>query len=148
MEMEKRGFLFLNRKKAASPVIENVIFIVLNIMFFAIMILFVVRSVSNAVVYEQAYAKQIALLIDYSKPKTDIKIDLSKAISYLSKQSGKRVSDGLINIHSNDCFQYLLCADHIFGLFKHGHYFKVGNIKSYPYHKLVYTFMNLKEASL
>ena len=77
------------RAETASPVIENVIFIVLNIMFFAIMILFVVRSVSNAVVYEQAYAKEAALIIDSAKPSMVILMNIEDALKIAKSNSVK-----------------------------------------------------------
>lgn len=51
--------------------------------------LFAFKASTGAGVYEQAYAKQIALLIDYAKPKTDIKIDFSKAIA-VAEENGKK----------------------------------------------------------
>ena len=98
MEMEKRGFLFLNRKKAASPVIENVIFIVLNIMFFAIMLFFVVRAGSGAFVLEQAYAKEAALIIDNAKPGMSILVEMEDALKVAKKNGVKE--ENIVRIDS------------------------------------------------
>lgn len=59
---------------------EMVIFIVLNLAFFVILSLFIIKSATGAIVYEQVYAKQIALLIDSAKPDMDITFDMSNAI--------------------------------------------------------------------
>src|SRR3989344_1779803 len=101
MEMEKRGFLFLNRKRAASPVIENVIFIVLNIMFFAMMIFFVVRAGSGASVLEQAYAKQAALIIDNAKPGMSIFIEMEDALKVAKKNGVKTENIARIDAKEN-----------------------------------------------
>ena len=77
------------RAETASPVIENVIFIVLNIMFFAIMILFVVKSTGSAAVYEQAYAKEAALIIDSAKPSMVILMNIEDALKIAKSNSIK-----------------------------------------------------------
>ena len=62
-----------------QDLLEEIVFIVLNVVFFGIFFLFVVNSSSGAFVLEQLYAKQIALLIDNSEPGTIIKVDISDA---------------------------------------------------------------------
>jgi hypothetical protein len=64
----------MNRK--ANILHENVIFIILNVTFFSIMILFVYLQSSSVHVNEEVTAKQVALLIDASKPGTDINMNL------------------------------------------------------------------------
>jgi len=71
-------------KKAENLLFPTVIFIVLNIIFFGILLIFVFKSSSGALVYEQTYAKQIALLIDEAKPGMIIKLDMEK---------GKEIAD-------------------------------------------------------
>ncbi len=56
------------RFKKGNILIENVIFIVLTLFFLTILILFVVSKMGSAAVLEEKYAKQIALIIDSSKP--------------------------------------------------------------------------------
>jgi len=80
--MFKRGWI---RGRKGEDIFPNVIFIVINLLFFSILLIFIFNASTGAFIYEQAYAKQIALLIDYSTPKTDIKIDLSKAIEVAGK---------------------------------------------------------------
>ena len=58
-----------------SPIIGEVIFILLNLMFFITLFIFVQHTTSSVYVYEQAYAKEIALAIDNSKQNTEIYLD-------------------------------------------------------------------------
>lgn len=71
----------LFRKNSRGTIlIENVIFIILNVVFLSIIILFLARQSSGAYVLEESYAKQIALIADYGKPDMLVKIDLSKGM--------------------------------------------------------------------
>ena len=74
-------------KKGGIIVLEEVIFILLNLMFFAIFLFFVINSSSGAFVLEQFYAKQIALLIDTSKPGTIISLDITDAYNLAEKNN-------------------------------------------------------------
>lgn len=65
-------------KKADLIVLETTIFIVLNILFFVIILVFIRSSSNNDLIYEQTYAKQIALFIDNSKPGMEISLDVSQ----------------------------------------------------------------------
>jgi len=67
-----------NKVGAAALLTGTVIFIVLNVIVIAIMILGISRVGTAATLYEEGHAKQIALLIDAAKPGTTIKIDLSE----------------------------------------------------------------------
>jgi len=59
---------------------EEIIFLLLNLVFFVVMLLFIINSTNGKAVYEQAYAKQIALLIDEAKPDTTILLDMQNAL--------------------------------------------------------------------
>ncbi len=59
--------------------VENVLFIVLNIIFVSILIFFLFKQSSGAVILEQTYSKQIALMIDSAKPLMEIKMNMEKA---------------------------------------------------------------------
>lgn len=76
--MNKRGML-----------LETVIFIILNILFFALLATFIVTSASGATLYEQAYAKEIALMIDQAKPNTTISLDIGEALEIAKKNEVK-----------------------------------------------------------
>ncbi|MEK6820659.1 MAG: hypothetical protein AABX71_03025 [Nanoarchaeota archaeon] len=83
--------------KRGKILVSNIIFIVLTVLFFALLFIFVAWKSSGAAVYEEAYAKQIALLIDEAKPGTEISLDVSK----LSEQARKNKFNGeIIDIDS------------------------------------------------
>ena len=60
-------------------VLEEVIFVVLNILFIGLIIFFASRASSGALALEEFYAKEIALLIDASSPEQIMKIDITEA---------------------------------------------------------------------
>lgn len=66
-------------KKRGTILAENIIFIILNLVFLTILIIFIARQGSGAIVLEQSYAKQIALLVDSAKPVMIIKLNMDKA---------------------------------------------------------------------
>lgn len=78
---------------------ENVIFIILNILFLAILILFLLRQGQGAVLLEQSYAKQIALLIDSAKPGMVIILDMSKA-KELAEKNGLEFEEIVIKANN------------------------------------------------
>lgn len=78
---------------------ENIIFIILNLAFLTILILFLARQGQGAVVLEQSYAKQIALLIDSAKPGMTMILDMEKA-KELAEKNGIAFED-IINKNKN-----------------------------------------------
>ncbi len=74
-------------KKRGTILVENIIFIILNLLFLSILVLFLVKQGSGAVLLEQSYAKQIALLIDSGEPGMTLKINMEKA-KKLSEKNG------------------------------------------------------------
>jgi len=98
--MIKRGHLscLFKDKRGEGLVFPVVIFIVLNLMFFSLLMFFVFKSSTGALVYEQAYAKEIALMIDSAKPVTIFSIDFTKGLEIaennrLSSESMKDLVD-------------------------------------------------------
>ena len=87
--MDKRGTLL----------IENVIFIILNLLFLTVLVLFLMKSGSGAIVLEQTYSKQIAVLVDSAKPGMLIKIDMEKG-KELAEDNGIDFRD-VINVEGN-----------------------------------------------
>lgn len=73
----------MKNKKGEEIVTEQIIFIILNLVFFLALILFVIRSGSSDSATEEAYAKKIALVIDDMQPRMQVIIsapDLFKKI--------------------------------------------------------------------
>jgi len=89
----KRGLFILN-KKADSLIMSPVLFIILNLIVFMALLAFVVKSSTGAAVYEEAYSKQIALLLDKAKPGMQIQLDFEKGLEIAEKNdyNGKIVS--------------------------------------------------------
>ena len=66
------------KNKRGTILAETIIFISLNLIFLTILILFIMKQGSGAVVLEQAYAKQIALLIDSAQPGMTLKLNMQE----------------------------------------------------------------------
>ena len=72
-----KNFFMINKR--GDILIENIIFIVLNVFFVSILIFFLFKQGSGAILLEQTYSKQIALMIDSAKPAMEIKLNMEKA---------------------------------------------------------------------
>jgi hypothetical protein len=76
-------------KKRGAILVENIIFIVLNLIFLTILVLFVYSKAGGAVLLEESYAKNIALLIDSANPGKngiDIYLNMEKGIEKATKE--------------------------------------------------------------
>ena len=71
--------------KKGTILMENVIFLILNLIFIMILIVFLARQGNGAIILEQNYAKQIALLIDSAKPGMYIQLDMEKGKNVAEK---------------------------------------------------------------
>jgi hypothetical protein len=87
-------------KKADQIVLETTIFIVLNIFFFVIIMIFVWRSAQGAVIYEQIYAKQVALTLDNAKPGMTFFIDMKKGIE-IAEDKYHRKREDIVKINQD-----------------------------------------------
>ncbi|OGJ20401.1 hypothetical protein A3K73_00105 [Candidatus Pacearchaeota archaeon RBG_13_36_9] len=91
----KRGLL--HSKKGAEDFLNSkVAFIVLNVIFIALMLFYLLRVQKGASLIEQTYAKQIALIIDQAKPGTSLNIDISELYSLADKNNFGR--EGTVKI--------------------------------------------------
>ena len=88
------------KKKKGEILVENIIFIVLNLVFLGILVLFLINQGNGAVFSEKFYAKQVALLIDSSSPKTVMKVNLEKPMKTAEK-NGIDFED-IIKIEGNE----------------------------------------------
>jgi hypothetical protein len=75
--------------KKGNILTENIIFIVLNILFLSILLGFVCLQGGGLGVIERSYSKQIALLIDGAEPETRILFDMENAFSEYKKDEIK-----------------------------------------------------------
>lgn len=79
------GKSLYSREKKGAILVENIIFIVLNILFISILMVFLLRQGSGAIVLEQSYAKNLALLIDSSKPVMEMKLNMKEGFVLAEK---------------------------------------------------------------
>jgi len=87
-------------KKRGGLAFPIIIFLVLNIAFFTIMMLFVQRVSSNALIYEEAYAKKIGLLLNRAESGMEFRINVTD-LALVAKKNGltdQEVKKLLINI--------------------------------------------------
>ena len=68
-------------RKKANILISDVIFIVLLVVFISIMFIFVSKQSSNALLYEERTAKEIALAIDTAKSGTQITLNIDDILN-------------------------------------------------------------------
>lgn len=77
----------LKKKKRGNILTENIIFIVLNLVFITILLLFLFIKTGSAAVLEEKYAKQIALLIDAAEPVMIINLSMEDVIETAEKEN-------------------------------------------------------------
>lgn len=86
-------------KKKGEILVENIVFILLNLVFLAALTFFLLRQGSGAVVLEQSYAKEIAMLVDSAKPNMLIRLDMEKGMK-LAEKNGIDFND-VVKIQGN-----------------------------------------------
>ena len=77
---------FLMKNKRGEILIENVVFILLNLAFLAILFLFLLKQGQGVILWEESSAKQIALLIDASPANTFLTINMQKPLKVAKKK--------------------------------------------------------------
>jgi len=84
--------------KKGIVLVENVIFVVLTLVVFAILIVFVSVQGNSAAIQEEKLCKQIVLLIDAAQSGTLIELDISKKLNIARKNNiNKRDFVGIDN---------------------------------------------------
>jgi hypothetical protein len=71
----------MKNKKGITILVENVIYVVLVLLFFTILFLFVSNQAAGTSELEEAYAKQIALILDASEKENVIILNIEDLIS-------------------------------------------------------------------
>lgn len=87
--------------KKGNILTENIIFIVLNLIFLTILILFLFSKMGGGAVLEEKYSKQIALVLDSAKPGMRIHINMEDAIKEAKKELGEDKIGELVLIKGN-----------------------------------------------
>jgi len=72
-------------KRGFSDTADNIIFIAVTVAVMLALLGFAYVQVSGIGIYEQVYAKQIALLIDQAEPGTTITLHMDKAVEFAKK---------------------------------------------------------------
>lgn len=75
------------KNKNGKLVLETLIFMILNIVFIVVMLIFVNSSGNREFVYEQTLSKEIALIIDNAKSDMIFSLDLTKYIDIAKKNN-------------------------------------------------------------
>jgi hypothetical protein len=91
--------LFIKKDKRGTILVENIIFIILNLLFLTVLVLFLVKQGSGAIVLEESYSKQIALIVDSARPVMLIKLDMEKGQN-IAEDNGIDFND-VVNIDNN-----------------------------------------------
>ncbi|GBE19804.1 hypothetical protein BMS3Abin17_00533 [archaeon BMS3Abin17] len=86
-------------KKKGTILAENIMFIILNLVFITILMLFLLKQGSGAIVIEQSYAKQIALLIDSGQPGMEIILNMETA-KKVAEKNGIDFGE-VVNVNEN-----------------------------------------------
>jgi len=73
--------------KRGNILTENVIFIVLNLIFLTILFLFLFSKMGDVGILEEKTAKQIALIIDSAKPGMEISLSIKDAVEKANKEN-------------------------------------------------------------
>ena len=74
-------------KRRGEILVENIIFIVLNLAFLTILTLFLFQQGSSGALLEDAYSKQIALIADSAKPNMIVRLNMKEALE-LAQENG------------------------------------------------------------
>ena len=69
------------KKKGSAFLMEEVISIIINVIYVIILITFVISKMNGAAVYEEKYSKEIALALDSAKPGMMIILNMKDAIN-------------------------------------------------------------------
>ena len=85
----------LKNKRADVTLVNVIMFLVLNLVFVSVMVVFIDYAGSRALIYEQSYAKQIALIIDNAKPDMAILLDVSEGLE-VAKKTEKDLSETFV----------------------------------------------------
>lgn len=114
------------RNKRGQIIAENVIFLVLNLIFLAILAIFLVNQSSGTPLLEDVYSKQIALLIDSAKPGMSMEVNLERAYE-IAKEEGVPFED-VLKIDTDKNYVYFSLGD---GDGRRYHFFNNVNVTEY-----------------
>lgn len=79
-----KGFVF---NKKGQLLVGNVVFIILNLVFLSIVVLFLVQHGNSVSELEEVYAKKAALMIDSSQPVMKLKFDMRDGLEKTKEEN-------------------------------------------------------------
>ena len=85
--------------KKGNILTQNIIFIILNLVFLSILIIFLFSKMGNAALLEENYAKQIALILDSAEPGMVISLNMEDAIKIANKEN--RNLNNIVSVQDN-----------------------------------------------
>lgn len=96
----------IKRGKKANILTENIIFLVLNLVFITILVLFLFAKATDAASLEEKFAKQIALIIDSARPGMDISLNMKEAVEKAKDKEWKgkivTIEDNVVTVKLNE----------------------------------------------
>ncbi|PIN90342.1 hypothetical protein COU57_03745 [Candidatus Pacearchaeota archaeon CG10_big_fil_rev_8_21_14_0_10_32_14] len=111
--MKKRKYRkLLNEKKGdgSDTLYPTIIRTIVYIVFFGLISFFVYKSAMGALVYEQAYAKDIGLLLDKARLGTTITYDVSKGIG-IAKEN-EVLASNIVHVNSDEGYVDVRLSSH------------------------------------
>ncbi len=91
----------MKNKRGTTLLIENIIFIILNLVFIAILIFFLLSKSGTPAILEEKYAKEIALMLDSAKPGMIISLNMEDAIKIGKERLGEENIGRIVTITGN-----------------------------------------------
>ena len=88
-------------RKKGSILTENVVFIILNLIYLTILVVFLLRYSTGLNLVEESYSKQIALILDSAKPGMEIYLNMEDALNLAKEKWGEIYLDKIIQIREN-----------------------------------------------
>lgn len=98
MKNKKNNFSLKPKNKKGNILIENILFLILNLIFLSILILFVISKSGNIADMEEKQAKQIAMIINNAKPGMEFQINMK---AEKEKAEKEKYTGNLIFIQDN-----------------------------------------------
>jgi hypothetical protein len=105
MKREEKNNIFISLlKNKKAQLLQVILFIVVTLVLLSVLFLWVAKQGEGAIVLEQAYAKNIALLIDTAQPKMEMKLNMENAFNLAEKNKlpfTKTKFDQMVTIKDN-----------------------------------------------
>jgi hypothetical protein len=79
----------MNKKSKTYILMEAIVYIIPVLIFLSLFLFGIVRIGNNSALYEQIYAKELALLLDKVEPGMEIELDITRAYNLAAKHNFK-----------------------------------------------------------